>query len=161
MDTRIDRQLATMTTAEKKKLLDTHIGKLMPGSAPDPKGDTAYLRGIVGDMLRNQDALVAANEKSGVAKLEKRVKALEAILGRGGEHLFEIVGAGIAKAVPDLLKRQSYMRHKGTFVEDHEYQKGDCAVANGATWLAIADPPKGTRPGAGLEWRLIAKSEGK
>ena len=158
MEQRINRQIAAMTEAEKQALVDKHIGPIDPGHAPDLESDERYLRGIVGDMLRHQDALVEANEKSGVAKLEKRVKALEAILGPGGQHLFEIIAAGIAKAVPDLLKRQGYMRHRGTWTEDQSYSKGDCTVASGATWLAIADPPTGTKPGAGLEWRLVAKS---
>jgi hypothetical protein len=82
---RIDRQLATMKAAEKRKLLDTHIGPVMPGHKPDPEDDEIYLRGIVGGMLRDHDAQVEAATSSGVAKLEtpRQARTLDARTNAG------------------------------------------------------------------------------
>ena len=161
MEHRIDRQIAALSEADRRKLLDARVGRLLPGHDPDPEADEIYLRGIVGEMLRDHDAQVEAAAASGIAELERRVAALESILGPRGDLMFETVGKGIAKVVPDLLKRQGYMRHRGTWVEDQVYGKGDCIIDGGGTWLAVADVPVGARPGKALEWRLVAKGEGR
>jgi hypothetical protein len=159
LEQRIDRQLKAMPEAEKRKLLDTHIGPVI--GEPDPEADEKYLRHIVGGMLRDHDERQEAIKSSGIAELERRVKKLEAILGPRGDKLLDVLSEATGKALRGLLKREGYMRHAGTWIEDHTYSKGDCVVAGGATWLAIAAPPKGTKPGAALEWRLIVKGESK
>jgi hypothetical protein len=69
----------------------------------------------------------------------------------------------MAEAIVDCVRRElgngGYMRHLGTWDPDHAYRKGACVVAEGGTWLAIADMAKGTKPGKGLEWRLIARGD--
>jgi hypothetical protein len=70
---------------------------------------------------------------------------------------------GVAEALVDCVQQQlrdgGYMRHLGTWDPDQAYRKGSCVVDGGGTWLAIADIAKGTRPGKGLEWRLIARGD--
>ncbi len=73
MDQRITRQLAAMSEDEKRKVLDTEIGPMLPGHAPDPEGDEQYLRGMIERQLREQDA----KAETGIAALERRVAALE------------------------------------------------------------------------------------
>ena len=161
IEQRIERQISAMSEVEKRELLDRHIGAVLPGHDADPEADAEYLKGVVADQLRKHDERVEAIEKSGIALLERRVQSLEAILGRGGAKLIGViaksVGQVVNEAVADTIRSAGFMRHRGTWVEDHDYTKGDCVTTEGATWLALADPPTGARPGKALEWRLIAK----
>ena len=89
-----------------------------------------------------------------MAKLEQRLDKLERFVNA------DLV-AGLAEAIVDCVQQQlrggGYMRHLGTWDADHAYCKGDCILDGGGTWLAVADTAKGTRPGKGLEWRMIAR----
>ena len=149
---RVDRAISAMSEKQKAALLDLHIGPTLAGSAPDPVSDAKYLRDIVEDQLRAQDEQKA----NGQATLERRIARLERFLKA------DLV-AGLAEALVDGVQQQlrdgAYMRHLGTWDADHAYRKGDAVVDGGGTWLAIADIAEGTKPGKGLEWRLIARGD--
>jgi hypothetical protein len=149
---RVDGAIAALTETQKADLLDAHIGPVLPGRAPDPGADAQYLRDIVESQLREQDE----QEANGLAKLERRIGKLERFIKTN------LVG-GMAEAIVDCVRRElgngGYMRHLGTWDPDHAHRKGACVVAEGGTWLAITDTARGTKPGKGLEWRLIARGD--
>jgi hypothetical protein len=165
MEQRIDRQLKAMKAAEKKRLLDTHIGPVLSGK-PDPEDDERYLRGIIAGQLRDYDERQEAFKESGIAQLLQRVTALEmkphpGLRKKDLDLIMAAVGKAIADYVAEAIHKSGLMRHMGTWEADKSYGKGACVINDGATWLAIADTSKGARPGKALEWRMIAKGDGK
>jgi hypothetical protein len=156
IEKRIDAHIEGMSAEAKRRLVDTHFPPA-PGAKSSDEQDEKYLRFIVSDIIKEHDARVEAHEKSGVAALEARVRKLESILGPRGDTLLSRISEQIGKGLRVLLPKAGYMRHVGTWVEDKTYTKGDCVVADGGTWLALADASAGARPGKALEWRLIAR----
>ena len=158
---RIDRQLATMTTAEKKKLLDTVIGKVQPGYKPDPEADERYLRDIIASQLKEDDAL----EASGIAALERRVAALERRKPSFGkaqiDSLMQGIGEAMADFVPEALTKfaqaRCLMSFAGVWDPDREYRRGEVVTDAGSLWVTI-DQVKGSRPGKSADYKLIAKA---
>ena len=143
-------------------MLDTHIGKLVPGSVPDAEADAAYLRGIIESQLKESDAKEEAFVKTGVGELERRVQALERIVGRDGRKIIDGMIGGLAKVMPDyikdLIERECVMRFKGTWNAETEFARGDVATDSGSLWCALVES-KAQRPGSGsTAWRLIAKA---
>ncbi len=162
LDQRIDRTIAAMSEAEKRKLLDAHIGKMLPGREPQPELDAEYLRGIVLGQLKEEDA----KEQSGIAELEQRVAVLERRKPSLSDNYLKGLMSGIGEVVADQIREafasSGFMVHCGSWDAEREnYASGNCVIHDGAMWMAVAEVAKGARPSKALEWRLVVKSDSR
>ena len=147
---RVDRAIAAMSERQKAELLDEHIGPMLPGSTPDPESDAQYLRGIVEDQLRDQDARKA----NGLAKLGQRIDKLERQL----RAMPEAIGAAIFDAIDGELKRRCLLEYRGIWDETAGYARGAAVTAGNGVWVCVTDAKAGEKPGKAPAWRLIAKA---
>jgi hypothetical protein len=147
---RVDKTIAAMSDRQKTKLLDEHIGPVLPGAAPDPEGDAQYLRDIVESQLREQDEQKA----NGMAKLERRLGNLERQL----RMLPDAIGAAMFDVIDTELERRCLLEYRGVWDEALAYKRGATVTAGNAVWVAVAPAAKGARPGKDPAWRLAAKA---
>ena len=154
---RIDRQISAFDAEQKAALLDRHVGPVLPGHAPDEKGDLEYLRGIVRAKLEEQDRL----NESGFSTLDARIAKLErrpaAVTKRELDAILGGIAAVVGQHIAEAFASSGYMRHEGTYDAERAYAKGACVVHDGGTWIAIAEVAKGARPTRALEWKLVVK----
>jgi hypothetical protein len=100
---------------------------------------------------------MASAQQRQIAELTARIAKIERALAQFKRLLIDVV----AKALADFRKDEGFLKFLGTYDEDRSYDKGALVVHAGATWVAIGQAQRGSRPGRAPEWKLTAKADGR